>query len=1001
MQRQPFVLPGRKPFKLPARNVVAEKRELRNTAARDLQSIKYPTDAESAERGTKPITEGGGFNFERLPGLGDVWNAGKTFLSDLIAMPLHQIGDSFSRAKRGVETAADPNASFGDRVRGVMDVMPVTAGYNQLKDMSLASSERTASANLPVTSKIVAVLPIVGPMVDSLSEEAGREGAAPAAGHVAAAIVAPKVYGKIGDMAMSPKETLKTAYGAARHPIKTAYTPIKQKAIDTFGPSPTDAHFRAIKPMNSKVNFGKAHGRFQKSTNETAMDHLARASEEHQMPIVDIASEATVNDLAIRDLLAARKPLLGDRVVEVNGRSIADSIVNSVPKLDRLKNPTAFQALKEWAYETYNRKFTTDMLDEFRMDSNASQPVTGYYNKMPHQQVGLGRRAESAAALAENRAIRELEFRSLDEAFGTGTAMRDINEGLRALLTNKELIDRRFNVDMRQAVQNLPQQVSKLLAVGKFGKAAKSLVQGDVMGAGLEALTGVGEVALADFLKEYNSTSGQIASAFRRHTGRPAPVELKPVSRYDRALNPAGQSGNMNTTVQPQTETGAATPGSRSAQFQWQNKEAIPGGESTGRGANPDTRRPATIPMVRNARGQFESILKQEIPGDTSGTVPLNTKDLGLTEPGYEIRRGPRGFFEKVAGTFKKANEKMGEKGAVPLNNKGGRVTIDGDEVDRVIERFGVKMFDDKKSNKDGSYTITEGELKKLQFELKQRHVADLLSGKTKGDKTTLIKNARGEFDEVFSPKKDKWLEALDVWNKNKGEHGTVKITNYATKKLIDGEIGKIVDPKDVRPNRGMFHSLIVDSDGNLVDLGELTHEVALARMYKKKVLATLSDKELEQAMSGKEVPGMQLMKDAIQSLPTELKKNKLARIQYANKNDISVEVHHKPTAEQVTGLRNLFAAKPGAKVSFDLVAGENRGALKNGGTADDFFRGLEKTWPGSTKQAAGLSADEFKGVDQFTKRVLAMKDPVKRWKAMVEYETKNRKLSDALGGGK
>lgn len=839
-------------------NIVAEKRELRNAAARELQASRFPTEAES---GT-PV-EGSGW--DRAPRLGDVWTAGKTMLSDLFAMPFHQVKDTLGRMGRGLTAAADPKASFGDRMRGVMDVMPVTAGYNQIKDMSLAAAERTASANLPVTSKIVGALPVVGPMVDSLSEEAGRVGPAAPVGHAAALFAGPKVYGKIGEMAMSPKETLAGAYGAARHPFKTAnqkvYTPIKQAVIDRVGPKPADSYFKAIRPMNSKVNFGKAYGRFTKSTAETAMDDMARAADTHGIVIEDIVTADMANDLAIKDLLKMRKPLLGNRDVVVSGKPIADAIVNSVPKLDRVKNPTAYQAIKEWANETYNRKFTLDEIDTFRIESNASQPITAYHVKLPNQQVAMDHRLNTALAKAENNAIRELEYRSLGEAFGTGEAMKTINQRLRALLTNKDLIDRRFNVEMRQAVQNLPQQISKLMAAGKFGKAASSLAKGDVLGAGFEALTGVGEMALADFLKEYNSTSGQLASAFRRHRGRPAPVPMTPIARAEanRSLGPAQVRMQGEPTVQPRTMTGSATPGQPLTSQGWNQQEnqplprtqRLPGQP----GRNTPARKPVTIPVERNpATGRYESIFDKEIPGDTSGPMPFNTKDL--VKPPYEIRRGPDGRWQKIIGTFKKANEKLGEKGAV-------------------------------------------------------------------------------------------------------------KITNYATKKLVDEKIGKIVDPKDVKPNRGMFHSLIVDSDGNLVDLGELTHDVALAKMYGKKTLFTMSPEELKDAMNGKNPKDLIMMKDAV-DLPAELKKNKLARIQYANKNDISVEMHHRPTADQVQGLRNLFAAKPGAKISYDLVAGDKRGALRNGGTADDFLKDLEKTWPGSTRQPGGkMTAAEKKAYEK------------------------------------
>ena len=162
--------------------------------------------------------------------------------------------------------------------------------------------------------------------------------------------------------------------------------------------------------------------------------------------------------------------------------------------------------------------------------------------------------------------------------------------------------------------------------------------------------------------------------------------------------------------------------------------------------------------------------------------------------------------------------------------------------------------------------------------------------------------------------------------------------------KMLKMGIGKKVTAETVKPRRGMFHSFIADEGGNLIDLEDLTHDVAIARAQGRNHAAD---------PLGAVASGFDDADDTVHALnlQKELKDNKLIRLQ-VQPSSISVEMHHAPTPHQVDALEELIEKNPKAKISYDLFADEAN-EFKNGVTGEDFLKRLnEFYYSGKTNRA-------------------------------------------------
>lgn len=526
-------------------------------AVRENQAKKFPTRAESGEDipETKPV--------------GDMFRAEAAVVNPTLLFH-KEYREPFTRMAGTVASDVAGMASVpinallhpwdtAKAIAGTMTGSPLPA--REASETKVGKAWQEGDYPYAITRGILNMVPF-GPGIGEMLDESGVD-PAKLPGHVAGQAIAPEVVKGMGRVASG---TVNLARDIGTKGVKAA-------AVDAMSGrlTPTKQYFKAMRPMNSKINF--------EPDAEVAMPELKQAAKKAGFEIKDIQTLDDAHELAIDDLIGKQKALMGDKDIVVNGKSVADKIKGAVPKLFRRENPEAAAGIDEWADKVYDQDFTHFDLNEMRKDANAAN--VGYHGKLPTGQMALDRTLDAAIKKAKADGIRELQYKTMEQQAGTGGQMRDVNQRLKALLTSQDVLDRRYNVEMRQAMQNLPQQVSKLIALGKFGQAAKSLVTGDVGGAAIHAFTGLGEAALANFLKEANSTSGQIASSFRRLTREPTPIKGSPMTTYRRGIGPANSIRNPVTEVIPSTETGAGTPNHPLAGQGWNRPTAMAVGDET------------------------------------------------------------------------------------------------------------------------------------------------------------------------------------------------------------------------------------------------------------------------------------------------------------------------------------------------------------------------------------------------------------------------------------
>ena len=652
-----------------------EMAELRNQAARDLQRQKYPSSQElgmggKGVEGAKPVSD---------------------FLKPIVAtahpMLLTTNPKEFAEpTKKAYSTAVKdlwgaatfvPRAAWSPVQTG-KSILGADESGDQMRQ-EVGKAWQQGDYPYALRQGFLNMLPMgsgVGRMVDESAVDPAQ-----GVGHAGAAATLtafPKIATAPAKAFMSPVKTLKAGASA----VKTGYRGARNQALDfaNRGTEPHMQYFKAIRPKNQPMGAAEAI--------KGAEAEINRGAEILGLKDLDLFKMDEALAAAKTERIAQARALRGPgQPFQFDATPVADSITRGIPRDVVIRHPEVAKAITEWVDETYRgKKFGIEDVDALRKGGNRRD--AGFWNKLP-----AGRMNQSVNQIInklETDALRKLEYDGLEQVAGTGKGAQQVNRAIRDILKTEEYLDRRYNVELRQAIQNLPQQVGKLAALGQFGKAAKALMKGDMVGAGIDALTGMGEIGLSNFLKELNSTNGQIASAFRRSQAKQAPIPVgsPAISNANRALPPAG----ARATVQPQSATGAASPGSTSAQSQWQRPTAVANPQKfqvrdpkTGRvipsqpyaGEVPKTQNPVTRGATgrmgiawREAVKKFES----ENPGDKSGSFQMRQKfgESGKLNEAYTIDRDPMtGRFKKVildqAERLKRWNQEKGQKGAVKV----------------------------------------------------------------------------------------------------------------------------------------------------------------------------------------------------------------------------------------------------------------------------------------------------------------------------------------------
>lgn len=521
---------------------VQAAKDERDRAAREHQAQKYPTlyeqTGDEADKG-KPV--------EKTKPISDAFLAALPLANPALLWN-DRVSDPF---KRAMTTA-------GQDVAGALSFLPkiLTSPFKTAAESGEARGRLADQAGqayqqgdypYAMSRGMLSMVPFLGPAAANMLDESGVD-PAKGTGHViGAATSGPAVAAEVAAARALP--------GAAASLAKYG---VKNAAIDFMNRDMTPAQqiFKAIRPKNQPTG--------AMSYVEGAEPYMKRGAELTGTPVTDLDTFDKALDASKAELIQQGRGLRGaGSPYTYDTTPVATAIKNGIPRDVEIRQPEVAQAIRDWADETYGGKnMDIDDIDALRKGGNRRD--AGFWNKLPNARMNIT--TNQLVNNIETDALRKVEYDGLESNVGTGEGLKQVNRGIRDILQTQDYVDRRFNVEQRQALQNLPQQIGKLAALGRFGSAAKMLIAHNPTGAGMEALTGMGEIGLTNFLKDLNSTNGQIASAFRRSTATPAPVPINPVTRA--GLPPA------QSTVQPQT-TGSAAPGGMTAQTSWQQPQSI------------------------------------------------------------------------------------------------------------------------------------------------------------------------------------------------------------------------------------------------------------------------------------------------------------------------------------------------------------------------------------------------------------------------------------------
>lgn len=779
-------------------------------------------------------------------------------------------------------------------------------------------------------------VPIAGPMVNSIFRDPGGDPTV-TAGHILS-LAGGAVMGeganesipehlenladRAGKLPFQTADAARAAGNAALHPVQTisdahaaikeAIQPAKNYLIDHIneskGVTPDKSLIVALRPKNSSLSF--------KDMAPIARPLIADAAKELGIDVSDIQSMDDAKEHAVTKLVDQQNSLMGNRPFTIDGTPVAEAIKKSLPEIFRTENPDAAAAIDEWADKTYAQDFDSQRFNQLRKDSN--KLAAGYQGRMPSEQLKLDANVDTAIRNARVDALRDTQMSALDDLSsdketGNGQAMRQVNRGLRSLLVVGDALDRRFNVVERQAIQNMPQQVSKLVMAGNVAKAAKLILTGSPLGAAGELASGLGGVGVVDFFKELNSANGQIASAFRRTTERPA------------TERPATAGVSFRNPFNTQKQLPSA--------FEQDNTHYTDEGITQKLGI-PDGRLRDYVDsgyITRNSDGTY-SIAGENNPGQLkTQVIPTQTGDpmmRGDNRMQYDL---PVGARDPMTGRMTPASQRLTTADAP--RGPGREYALERDPVTGAF-RSRADGSAGAPDSPDVYRDAATGQMRRTRrFEAQEPAT------------TTYRDPATGEMRRQYLGTSDaldlKSLERDENGRFKKKDAGTASLTPIARQMVSDAG-AEVVDPE--RIPRGSA-SLFVDHRGNVINANH-DHWGTLDQ----------SDPQFN---------SKNFRVDA-NEMSSALERNRLARVNMWGSRDIAVEAHHGLSAAAIDAIENIVEKRGVKTASWDI---EGQPSVKDG-TPEDLLRALgrEKTATGGTQTLFDRYRDESGGDTSLSK---------------------------------
>lgn len=357
--------------------------------------------------------------------------------------------------------------------------------------------------------------------------QSGGDPEAMATGGLAGALLPPAVSGAMRAGRAAVGAVRNAAAAASEEGISGAVAATLRRAgaVD-----PKAAMIQALKPQNTRVNFGRELG--------VAMPELKAVAEETGRPIQSLADLMDATKAAKQRIWQQYEQLLGPQRAmraSIDLSPVADAIERSIPKRTALQDPARAEAMQRLA-QSYRRRFSIDDAEQLLQETNAD--LDAYYNKFPAAKRGAqAANPDTAATVAEAEALRTAIYAHLDDV-GDGAAARELKRRYGALLEIDRAAMKRQNVAARQQPESLSEQVGKVRAAADMARGTWRMLHGDLTGAADIAASRAGS-AMSTFLKEQQTTDALIRRAFEAFEGRPVPVEMPPPVRIAGELPPA------------------------------------------------------------------------------------------------------------------------------------------------------------------------------------------------------------------------------------------------------------------------------------------------------------------------------------------------------------------------------------------------------------------------------------------------------------------------------
>lgn len=319
-------------------------------------------------------------------------------------------------------------------------------------------------------------------------------------------------------------------------------------AVRTVAPGePRTLLIQALKPRSVKANFPLSLDR--------ALPELKAAEQALGKPIADIDTLIDATTVAKWNIQGQLNQVRGTaQSLEIDGSSVADAMVRSIPKKLALENPEAAKRLID-AANVYRQRFSLDDFETLLRETNAE--LEGFYAKhLPSQRKALLSDPIAATLDAQGKAMRTALDAGLDRmAEGGGAAAKELRRRYGALLDIEGEAWRRANVAKRQQPESLSEQIGAVRAAADMARGAWRLAHLDWTGAADVAAANAGR-STAKFLKEQQTTDALIRRAFEGFKGRPSPVTLptrRPVRGYlpaaARQMPSSAESGRYRVDV--------------------------------------------------------------------------------------------------------------------------------------------------------------------------------------------------------------------------------------------------------------------------------------------------------------------------------------------------------------------------------------------------------------------------------------------------------------------